>query len=312
VRIESLRILTPACENLLRERAEEKGRDSADSLRSIGDALAVRKAEAIALYDDSSILRGIAAWRWADRMQSHAQVLILYTPASTPAPLGEALVDYVFSELIRVGSLQVIEARVRDEAPGAREAWLRHGVVMFERWQMSRPLGMIPLPILPVRDKYMLAPWQPERQTEIEQVAAAAYRDGVEGIAVPDLQGNRAVENLRKLSADPDNWNADASMIVVDKRSGSPVGYVAVVNSAQDVQIEDLAVHPSHRRRGLARTLLVRAMTIAQRQKHSAVALSVTARNPVCALYHQLAFQQVHCGEVAIWWRDGRHMAWRG
>ncbi|RPI99430.1 MAG: GNAT family N-acetyltransferase, partial [Chloroflexi bacterium] len=275
-----------------------------------GEALAARKAEAIALYDDIGILRGLSAWRWVDRVQSHAQVLILYTPASTPAPLGQALVDYVFSELIRVGSLQVIEVRVRDESPGVRDAWLRHGVVVFARWQMSRPLGVVPLPILPVRDGYTLAPWQAERQTEIEQVAAAAYRDSVEGIAVPDPQGSRAVENLRKLCADPGGWNADASLMVMDKRS-SAVGYVAVLKAGHEAQIEDLAVHPSHRRRGLARVLLVRAMTIAQRQKQSAVTLSVTARNPVCALYNQLGFQPVHCGEVAIWWRDGRHMSWR-
>ncbi len=311
MRIESLRTLTPACENLLRERAEEKGRDSAGSLRQIGEALAARKAEAVALYDDIGVLRGLAAWRWVDRTQTHAQVLILYTPAATPAPLGEALVDYVFSELIRVGSLHVIEVRVRDESPGVREAWLRHGVVVFARHQMSRPLGVVPLPILPLRDGYTLVGWQAERQTEIEQVATAAYRDSVEGIAVPDPQGSRAVENLRKLRADPVGWNADASLIVVDKRSSSAVGYVAVLKSGQDMQIEDLAVHPSHRRRGLARVLLVRAMTIAQRQGQSAVTLSVTVRNPVGALYNQLGFQPVHCGEVGIWWRDGRHMSWR-
>jgi len=310
VRIKPLLTLDADAEALLRERAAEKGRDSASSLRQIGAALAARKAEAVSLYDDANRLRGIAAWRWADRAQSHAQVLMLHTESSAPAALGEALTDYVFSELARVVSLQVIEARLRDHCPGVRESWQRHGLAIFERCQMVRPLGVTPLPIVPVPDGYRLAPWPEDRPSDIEQVAAAAYRAGIESIAVPDLQGNRAVETLRRRRGS-EGWHPDLSLVVLDRHDGSVIGYLAALSAHQDAEVGDLAVHPAHRRRGLARLMMARCMMISQRLGHGALTLSVTSRNPARTLYNQLGFQPLDCGEVAIWWRDGRHAPWR-
>jgi ribosomal protein S18 acetylase RimI-like enzyme len=308
VHIEPLRALNTATENLLRERAEEKGRDGEATLRQIGEALVARKVEAVCLSDDARVPRGIVVWRWPDRGQVYAQVLVFYVQAESPSTLSEALVDYVFSELIRVRSLQVIEVRARDDAPGVRAAWQRHDFVLFERCRMVRPLGVTPLPVLPVPNGYRVASWQEEYSDAAAEIAAAAYQDSIESTVVP---GSRGIDQLRKAWASgSEQPGADASRVMLDKR-GRVVGYVAMSVPNGDAQVVDVAVLPAHRRRGVARALLVRSMTVCQQRRLDAVSVAITTRNPARPLYNQLGFHAVDCGEVAIWWRDGRQLKWR-
>jgi GNAT superfamily N-acetyltransferase len=208
-------------------------------------------------------------------------VLVFYVQAESPPDLSQALVDYVFSELIRVRTLQVIEVRARDEAPGVRAAWQRHDFVVFERCRMRRPLGVAPLPVLPVPIGYRVAPWQDEYSDAVAEIAAAV-----------ELQG------------------AETSRVMLDKR-GQVVGYVAVSVPNGNAQIVDLAVLPAHRRRGVARALVVRSMTVCQRRGLDAVGVAITTRNPARLLYNQLGFRPTDCGEVGIWWQDGRQLRWR-
>jgi ribosomal protein S18 acetylase RimI-like enzyme len=308
VHIEPLRALNTATENLLRERAEEKGREGDAGLRQIGEALVARKVEGVCLSDDARVPRGVVVWRWPDRGQGYAQVLVFYVQAESPPDLSEALVDYVFSELIRVRTLQVIEVRARDEAPGVRAAWQRHDFVVFERCRMIRPLGVTPLPVLPVPVGYRVVPWQDDYSDAAAEIAAAVYEDSIETTVVP---GSRVIEPLRKLWASGSELQgAEASRVMLDKR-GQVVGYAAVSVPNGDAQIVDLAVLPAHRRRGVARALLVRSMTVCQQRGLDAVGVAITTRNPARQLYNQLGFRPIDCGEVAIWWQDGRQLKWR-
>jgi ribosomal protein S18 acetylase RimI-like enzyme len=308
VHIEPLRALNTATENLLRERAEEKGRDGEATLRQIGEALAAGKVEGVCLSDDARVPRGIVVWRWPDRGQGYAQVLVFYVQAESPPDLSQALVDYVFSELIRVRTLQVIEVRARDEAPGVRAAWQRHDFVVFERCRMRRPLGVAPLPVLPVPIGYRVAPWQDEYSDAVAEIAAAVYEDSIESAAVP---GSQVIEPLLKIWASGSELQgAETSRVMLDKR-GQVVGYVAVSVPNGNAQIVDLAVLPAHRRRGVARALVVRSMTVCQRRGLDAVGVAITTRNPARLLYNQLGFRPTDCGEVGIWWQDGRQLRWR-
>jgi GNAT superfamily N-acetyltransferase len=309
--IKPLHVLDADSEALLRVRAEERGRDVQSSLGRIRDALAARKIMAVCLYDDSNIPRGITTWRWADPGQVYAQVLMLYLHPTSPPALCEALVDYVFSELARVRTLQVIEVRVRDDAPEVRQAWQRHDLVLFERCRMARPLGVTPLPVVPVPGGYRIARWQDEFQEQVEQIASAARQDTIDAAAVPDANGKRMAETLRKLWAgESDRWNAEASPVVLDKR-GQVSGYVAASSTDGEALIADLTVQPAHRRRGLARLLMVRCLTVCQQQGLPVAHVAVTTRNPARQLANQLGFHPTDCGEVAIWWRDGRQLRWR-
>jgi ribosomal protein S18 acetylase RimI-like enzyme len=312
VQIERLRALDAASENLLRERAEEKGRDGDAVLRQIDEALIAGKAEAACLYDDAQVPCGIVVWRWPSHRQKYAQVLVFYVQAASPPPLSEALVDYVFSELARVHSLEVIEVRARDEAPGGREVWQRHDFVLFERCRMVRPLGIAPLPVLSVPYGYRIVSWRDSFYDSIERIAAAAYEDTIESVVVPGDQGHRLIDQLRQTwtNEESEQPGADASRFALDGH-GQVIGYAAVSALNGGAQIVDLAVLPEHRRRGLARVLLVRSMAACQRHGLDTVSVAVTTRNPARQLYNQLGFRAVDCGEVAIWWQDGRQLNWQ-
>ena len=104
-------------------------------------------------------------------------------------------------------------------------------------------------------------------------------------------------------------WNAGASWVALDG-NGTLTGYVGTIDLGAMGFVVDIAVHPDHRRRGLARALLLHCMAACQAQGRSGVGLAVTARNPAQGLYESLGFRTLDVGETAIWWADGRQKAW--
>lgn len=314
MRIEPLKSLNTDSESLLRMRALAHPRDVEASLQNMRSALEAGKLFVSCLYDDYQLPRGIAAWRWHDSRHTHAQVLVLYTQPVTPPELGEALVRHVFSSLADVPSLNVIETRMRDDSPGVRAAWTRRGVMFFERCRMIRPLYQTPIPILAVPPHYRLVRWEDEHQAQVEQLALSVYAGTIDAVVVPDTQPSRIVKSLRRLrtgeQAGVEAWNKEASLVILDKRE-QVVGYVAMALGGDGALIGDLAVHEAHRRRGLARVMLVRSMTTCFKQGVPSISFAVTTRNPIHSLCGQLGFRATDCGEVGIWWRDGRQSEWK-
>jgi ribosomal protein S18 acetylase RimI-like enzyme len=312
VRIQPLSALGEDGEALLRMRALGKARNVERGIEQIRQTLKDGKLSVACLYDDGDAPRGLVAWRWQDNASARAQVILLYMQPIAPPSLGEALVDYVFSELTRVNALQVIEARMRDDSPGVRAAWARRDAAFFERCRMVLLLGRLPLPIVPTPDGYRMVRWEEQHQSQAEQVAITAHDGEIDAVAVPDT--GWMTGSLRKLRAGEvagiGTWNPDASLVAIDKRE-RVAGYIAIATSGSGAHVVDLSVHSSHRRRGLARSLLIRSMRVCLKQGLSTVSAAVTTRNPVRQLYNQLGFQSTDCGEVAIWWRDRRQLAWR-
>ncbi len=308
VRLHPLRLLNSDAESLLRMRAAEHARDPEESLAQIQRALERGRLQAVCLYDNAEKPRGFAAWRWHG--DDHAQVIVQYVLPIVPPALGEALVDYVFSEVIRAHDVQVIEARMRDGSPGVRAAWVRHEATFFERCRLIRPLGRVPVPILPIMSGYRLERWDDTLLPQIDTLTLTAHQDGIEAVAAPESAG--AVERLHQARAHGTNrhWHAEASLVALD-RENRVAGYVAVTATREEATVLDLAVHPQQRRRGLGRLLLARSMAACRAAGLAAVTLAMTTRNPARRLADQLGFQPVACGEVAIWWRDGRQVIWR-
>lgn len=313
VRLHPLGWLSPDAEALLRIRAAERARDAEESLAQIRQALERGRLHAVCLYDDAEKPRGFAAWRWQGEERQHAQVLVQYVVPIAPPALGEALVDYVFSELVRTGNLQVIEARLRDESPGIRAAWVRHEAVFFERCRLVRGLGRVPVPILPIPPDYRLGRWDEALWPQVDAVTLAAHRLSVEPVTVPEASPEAVVARLHHAhhnSLSGRQWRADASVVALNRRD-QVVGYVAVTAAEGEAHILDLSVHPESQRRGLGRLLLGRSLAICRAAGLAVATLSVSTPNPARHLADQLGFLPVACGEVAIWWRDGRQHAWR-
>ena len=307
VRIVPLRGLDAETERLLRERAALHGRDSERSVEQMQNALATERISAAVLLNDQAAALGLVAWRWPDRAQSLAQVLILYAHPESPPAVGAALVKHVFTVASSAPITQVIEARLRDETPGVREAWQARSLAIFERCRLHRPLGNTPLPVMPVPASYQIVDWHEDRMPGIESVVVAAYTDSIELAAVPDVNGS-VVDKLHQ-QIDGVGWYTAASLVALDKRE-QVVGYVVFTQSEDETVIVDLAVHPDHRRRGLARALLIRSLQVCVKHSVSDITVTVTTRNPARQLYNQLGFLLANCAAVAIWWRDGRHTPW--
>ncbi len=308
--IEPLYRIDAEGETLLRVRAIYAGRNVDRSIDQVRDALALGKLTAVALYDERRAMRGIAAWQWQDVARTRVQVIMLYVEPSVSRETGGVLGDHVFRTLSQVPTLDVIEARARDDSPGVWNAFLEHGALFFERCRMQRRLGDIPLPVVAPPNGYRISHWRDDFDHALEQVAAAAHENDLEAAVVPH---NNVARTLHRLRAGEllDRWNAATTLVGLD-RDGQPVGH-AVVSAVGDEagRLVDLAVHPRHRRQGLGRALMVRALQACRAQGIVTLTVGVTTRNPARRLLDHLGFSAVDCGRVAIWWRDGRQLAWR-
>jgi ribosomal protein S18 acetylase RimI-like enzyme len=302
--------LDAASERLLRTRAELRGQDPDQNVARVRDALAAGRIEAAVLVDDRGTAQGITAWRWLDQSQTYAQVLFLYTaPESAPAS-SAALVDHTIATLA-APTTQVIEARLRDDSPGVRDAWHASDFAIFERCRVRRLLGHTsPLPIMPIPQGYRLTAWEDDHLPDAEGIATTAYQGSVESVAVPTHTGGQVVATLRSAHTGT-TWFAEASCVALNSHD-QVVGYIAITTGSGEAVITDLAVLPDHRRRGLARALLIRGMRACLQQGIPALTATLTTRNPARQLFNQLSFQATPCAEIAIWWRDGRQAAWRG
>lgn len=310
VTVEPLYRLDAEGETLLRVRAVYSGRDVERSIARVRDALALGKLTAVALYDERHIMRGLAAWQWQDVGRTRVQIVMLYAEPAVSRDTGAALGDYVFRTLSNVPALEVIEARARDDSPGVWNAFVKHGALFFERCRMQRRLGDTPLPVVAPPDGYRITPWADHYGSALEQVAAAAHEHGIEAVVVPHVNVARTLHRLR-MGDLADRWNAATTLVALG-RDGQPVGHAVVsILEGGAGRLVDLAVHPRHRRLGLGRALMVRALQACRAQGITTLTVGVTTRNPARRLYDHLGFSAVDCGRVAIWWRDGRQRAWR-
>ncbi len=76
---------------------------------------------------------------------------------------------------------------------------------------------------------------------------------------------------------------------------GTAVGYVGFLGVVDELEITNVAVRPTHRRRGLAEALLQCLEAYAQQQGTARITLDVRASNrPAIALYEKMGF--VPCG----------------
>lgn len=166
-----------------------------------------------------------------------------------------------------------LRARVRDDAsPGI--AFLRSlgfkesGAQLSLQWA-GKPPAEKAIPGLRVRKAAS------GDQAALQTLSNAAWE------GAPDAPLSRADE-IAQLFAGQDR------LVLLAEASGLPVGYLSAVQLGHALGIEELAVLPQHRRKGIARALAARALSAAQ-----GAVLSVGESNlPARALYRSLGFRQ--------------------
>lgn len=112
----------------------------------------------------------------------------------------------------------------------------------------------------------------------------------------------RPVAELEKLCfADPwsersveSELNNQLSLWLVAVEDGSVVGYIGSQTVMGESDMMNVAVHPDHRRKGIAETLISELMEALKRRQSQCLTLEVRASNePAKQLYEKLGFVQV-------------------
>lgn len=95
-------------------------------------------------------------------------------------------------------------------------------------------------------------------------------------------------------------------LVLVRDRRGTVLGYACWWEVAQEVHVLNVAVHPSHRRRGLGRALVERMVAVGEAAGATIAGLEVRADNgSAIALYEGCGFARV--GERRDYYGPGQH-----
>lgn len=97
-----------------------------------------------------------------------------------------------------------------------------------------------------------------------------------------------------ELSVKERSENLVARAITEEGKRPQVVGYLCLWVVGDELHINNLAVHPQHRRQGIARRLLAAAFEIGRKQKTKTAILEVRGSNKAAqALYESLGFKVV-------------------
>ena len=98
------------------------------------------------------------------------------------------------------------------------------------------------------------------------------------------------------------------SLWLVAAEADTVVGYVGSQSVMDEADMMNIAVHPEHRRRGIAQELVHRLVAALLEKKVRCLTLEVRASNePAKALYHGLGFEQI--GRRPNYYRNPREDA---
>ena len=95
----------------------------------------------------------------------------------------------------------------------------------------------------------------------------------------------------KSIASEPDNpW----ALWLVALERDEVVGYIGSQTAVDETDVMNVAVHPDHRRKGIAEALIEMLIKQLQEQGSHALMLEVRASNaPAIALYEKMGFRQV-------------------
>lgn len=221
-----------------------------------------------------------------------SNISLMYATPDADAAVGIALVDYALQVAWEDPAVQVMTAQLFTDPPGVINAFAAHGVEVIPR-QMMRLSGIQGKEWhSPLAPGYSFALWERSQLDEITHFVVASNRGTSEERLMPGMD---QFEGMRDIFRDVlhGKWGPvdyQASSLVVDT-AGTMVGMILISLTPDHVGfVIDVNVDRAHRRRGIARAMMNRAIEILAAHGAEEVQLGVTTANPARLLYEDLGF----------------------
>jgi ribosomal protein S18 acetylase RimI-like enzyme len=228
----------------------------------------------------------------------------------TAHEIEETLLKHLFETLLNSPQLNRIESQLLLHPSGTHALSFRKaGFQIFRRLFMVRQLeGVAPDVRVELPADLELRPWRDDDVSAAGRLIAEAYK-GHSDSEINDqycsAQGSmRFLHNIVRY-AGCGVFAPQVSHVVVDRNSREIIALVLGSRvSPQSGHITQLCVHPSFRRRRLARMLLNVAAACFVHQGASEISLTVTEANAeAIALYNVDGYRVAHTFDAAVWQR---------
>jgi ribosomal protein S18 acetylase RimI-like enzyme len=228
----------------------------------------------------------------------------------SPREVEATLLRHLFETLLNSPQLYRIESQLLLHPSGTHSGIFRqHGFSVYRRLFMVRGLDRgATEPHMEIPPELELRPWRDDDLNTAGRLIAEAYRDHSDS-EINDqycsVQGSmRFLHNIARYSG-CGVFAPQVSHVVQERRTREPVALVLGSRvSPQSGHITQLCVHPSYRRRGLARMLLAVAADCFIKLGVGEISLTVTEANTdAIELYRTDGYEIVHTFDAAVWQR---------
>jgi ribosomal protein S18 acetylase RimI-like enzyme len=166
-------------------------------------------------------------------------------------------------------------------------------VVYYRRFRLGVGLSELPkADVLP--QGYTCESFQPAHLFQHATLLNLAFAGELDSLLFPEYaELTSCIVLLQKISASP-RFLPGASLLML--HGGVPVGFIqTLIHTRDTVIIQNIAILPGHRRRGLGRWLLLQSAHNLANSCFSQLILDVTARNTAALkMYFSLGFQKQH------------------
>ncbi len=173
------------------------------------------------------------------------------------------------------------------------------GLVFFKRYWMELDLRRWSPPAVVLPSGYCLLAWHPDLLESHAQAKYESFRYDLDANVFPCLGQHEGCLRLMQEIARSQGFLPQATWLAVfqgpDRSIPQPCGTIQGIRDAKGRgAVQNLGVVPEHRRRGLARALLCRALEGFQQAGLERAGLEVTAENTgAVRLYEQIGFRHV-------------------
>lgn len=224
-----------------------------------------------------------------------SNISLMYTIPGAGEDVGAALVEYALETAWEDPAIQVVTAQLFTDPPGVSGTFAANAVEVIPRQMMRLSAIQGKEWLSPLAPGYSFAPWERSRLDEVTHFVVANNHGTTEERLLPRMDH---FEGMREILLDVLNgkWgpiDQQASGLVVDT-IGTVVGMILVSLTPDHVGfVVDVNVNHTHRRRGIARAMMNRAIQVLVSHDAEEVQLGVTTANPARQLYEDMGFTLV-------------------